>query len=307
MSIRRDQRGQSAVYVVVFLTVLLGMAATVLDVGSWYREHRAAQATADAAALGGAQALPENPGQAQGQAIEYADKNGGGLNPSQVTFSSTDYSNDTISVSVHRTAPGFFAKVFGIDSVSVNAKASARAFIPGETKYLAPIVVNITHPLLSGGGCPCYGPSNPTVLPLSKTGAPGGFNLITLEDDGTGTVGTSTLASWITDGFQDYLPLRQYYSDPGAKWNNSSIQGALNGRIGTELLFPVFDTLNDSGSNAEYRVIGWVGFHLTDKVAAGGSSGSISGWFTRVIWQGLPASNPNSVPDLGVRSIVLTD
>jgi Flp pilus assembly protein TadG len=308
MSIRRDERGQSIVYVVVFMTVLLGMAAAVLDVGFWYREHRSAQATADAAALGGAQALPDNPGQAQGQAIDYADKNGGGLPPQNVTFSSTNYTNDTINVLVHRTAPGFFAKIFGIDSVAVNAKASARAFIPGETKYLAPITVRITHPMLNDcGGKPCFGASYPTTLPLDKTGAPGGFALINLNDDITGSVGASTLAGWIDNGYDDYLPLRQYYSGPGAKWNNSSIQDALNRRIGTELLFPVFDDLVSGGSNAEYRVIAWVGFHLTDKTVTGGDSGSISGYFTRVIWKGLPASNPSSMVDLGVRSIVLTD
>ena len=47
----RSERGQSTVLTLVFLTVLLGMAALVLDVGSWYRTKRAEQSTADAAAL----------------------------------------------------------------------------------------------------------------------------------------------------------------------------------------------------------------------------------------------------------------
>ena len=54
-----NQKGQSMVVSVVFLTVLMGMAALVIDVGSWYRAHRAAQSTADASALAGAQALPD--------------------------------------------------------------------------------------------------------------------------------------------------------------------------------------------------------------------------------------------------------
>jgi Flp pilus assembly protein TadG len=304
MRIRREERGQSVVLIVLFLTVILGMAAAVLDVGSWFREHRDAQATADASALAGAQGLIQSPGQGQLDALAWADKNGGGVTPSQVTFTGSD----TINVQVHRSAPGFFAKAFGIDSVQINTKASARIFSPGETKYLAPIVVSKFHPMLNDCGGPCFGASYPTTLPLDKTGAPGAFNLINLNDDVTGTVGASDLADWIDYGYDGYLNLRQYYSDPGAKWNNGQIQGSLDRRIGTELLFPVFDTLNSGGSNAEYRVIAWVGFHLTDKTVASGSSGSISGYFTRIIWQGLPASSSGGTPlDLGVRSVMLVD
>jgi hypothetical protein len=306
MSIRRDERGQSAVYVVVFLTVLIGMASAVLDVGSWYRANRAAQSTADAAALAGAQSLPSNTSTARALALNYADKNGGGVDPSLITISNTKGPNDTISVKVHRNAPGIFSKIFGISTVAIHGKASARSFIPGEAKYLAPIVVRNTHPMLNNCGGPCFGSGYPTTLPLDKTGAPGAFNLINLNDDAQGTVGASTLADWINKGYDDYLPLRQYYSDPGAKWNNSTIQAALNVRIGTELLFPVFDVLQGTGSNAEYRVIAWVGFHLTAKVVSGGDTGSISGYFTRIIWQGLEATG-GPPPDLGVRTVILTD
>ena len=306
MSIRHDERGQSVVIFVVFLVALLGMAAVVLDVGSWYREHRAAQATADAAALAGAQSLPIDPSNAAQLALDYANKNGGGLAPSDITISSTKTPNDTISVKVHRGAPGFFSQIFGISTVKIQTKASARTFVPGEAKYLAPIVVRNTHPMLNNCAGPCFGVAYPTTLPLDKSGAPGGFNLIDLDNDSTGTVGASTLADWITNGYGGYLDLREYYSDPGAKWNNSSIQGALNARIGTELLFPVFDVLQGTGSNAEYRVIAWVGFHLTAKVAASGTTGSISGYFTRIIWQGLEATG-GGPPDLGVRTVILTD
>ena len=54
----RSDKGQATVLTLVFLVVLLGMAALVLDVGSWYRADRAVQSTADAAALAGAQKLP---------------------------------------------------------------------------------------------------------------------------------------------------------------------------------------------------------------------------------------------------------
>ena len=58
----RSERGQAAVLSVVFIAALLGAMAMVLDVGSWFREQRATQSAADAAALAAAQALPENTG-----------------------------------------------------------------------------------------------------------------------------------------------------------------------------------------------------------------------------------------------------
>ncbi len=101
------------------------MAALVLDVGSWFRAQRDTQAAADASALAAAQALPDEPGTASALAGEYVDKNGGGART--ITFTSKNVANDTVSVRVERPTPGFFARVFGVNSVQVGAKATARA------------------------------------------------------------------------------------------------------------------------------------------------------------------------------------
>jgi Flp pilus assembly protein TadG len=304
MSIRRDQRGQSVVYFVVFATVLVGMVAAVLDVGSWYRAHRHAQATADAAALAGAQGLPDEPSTARQLALDYAGKNGGGLEPSDISITSSKNANDTVQVKVHRNAPGVFAKIFGITSVSINAKAAARAFVPREAKYLAPIAVDKKHPMLNNCVGPCFGPSYPTTIPLGKAGAPGAFYLLNL-DNGKGGTGPGILSSWILKGFDGYLPINEYYSDPGAKWNSSQIMSAMQARIGTVLLFPIFDDIKGTGANAQYNVIGWAGYYLTGFTASG-SSGSISGYFTRTIWAGLEATSGGDPPSLGARSVILS-
>src|SRR5690348_13375576 len=96
----RTERGQATVLTLVFLVVLLGMAALVLDIGSWYRADRATQSTADAAALAGAQALPNSTADASSLASQYADKNGSGLD--SVSFSNSYGPNDTITVQVKR-------------------------------------------------------------------------------------------------------------------------------------------------------------------------------------------------------------
>jgi Flp pilus assembly protein TadG len=309
MKIRNDN-GQATVITVVFLVVLLGMAALVLDVGSWYRADRATQSTADAAALAGAQALPYDTNNGRSLAQQYADKNGGGVTSSDITISSSPYGpNDTIQVHVHRTAAGVFTKLFGVASVGVGSRATARASLMQSAQYVAPIGVNIKHPNLKGtSSCPCFGPGNMTTLPLGKTGAPGSFDLLNIDGSMGGT-GGQTLADWILHGYSGYLPIGSYLSDTGAKWNDSLVQNALEQRIQTDpvLLFPVYDKLSGSGSNAIYHVVGWVGFHMTGHTA-NGSGGSITGYFTDVVWDGIEStSSDGSNPDLGARVVKLID
>jgi len=307
MNLKRNQSGQALVLTVVFLVSMLGMSALVLDVGSWYRSKRNLQATADSAALAGAQALPDTPSSASGLAGQYAQKNASDLATADYSVGSNIVPNDQITVHITRPAPGFFAKLFGIDSVNVGATATAESEGMAQARYVAPITVRNTHPMLAGPGCPCYGPQNETTLPLGKTGAPGAFDLIDLNGDATGTVGASTLADWIQNGYGDYLGLGDYFSDPGAKWNNSTIQAALQARFGTELLFPVYDTLIGSGSNAKYHIIAWAAFHL-ESVTADGSSGSITGYFTDIVWDGIAATTAGGGgPNFGVHTVQLID
>ena len=196
---------------------------------------------------------------------------------------------------------------YGIDSVDVGAHATAQTEGMSAAKYVAPIAVKNTHPMLAGGGCPCFGQQNETTIPVGSTGAPGAFALVNLLNGGQGTSGASTLADWIQKGFQDYLPIGGYFSDPGVKFNSNQIQDALNLRLGTEMLFPVYDTLTGQGSNAEYHVIGWVGFHI-ESVDAQGNNGSLTGWFTQVIWDGLAATTPTGGgPNFGAHTVQLVD
>ena len=301
----RSDRGQATVLTLVFLVVLLGMAALVLDIGSWYRADRATQSTADAAALAGAQALPSSPTNANTLSLQYVTKNGGG-SPS-VTFSTKYLTNDTVKVNVTKPAQGVFTKLFGVRTVTVGSHASARASLMDQAKYVAPIGVNILNPKLKGTTtCPCFGSTNLTVLPLGKTGAPGAFDLLNIDSSHGGT-GPSILASWILKGYDGYLSLGDYFSDAGAKWNSSEVQNALNARDNTELLFPVYDTIKGTGSNAQYHVIAWVGFHMTAHEEHG-STGSITGWFTEVVWTGIASTKAaGGQPNLGARVVNLVD
>ena len=95
-------------------------------------------------------------------------------------------------------------------------------------------------------------------------------------------------------------------SAPSANFHSDYIRNALGDRLGTDLLFPVYGPpITGSGSNAEYDIVGWVGFVPTS-FHISGSSSSIEGYFTQVIWKGL-ADDTGSVPDFGVRVITLVE
>jgi hypothetical protein len=300
MNAHRRERGQAAILTVLFLVVLCAAAAAVLDVGSWYREDRDLQATMDAAALAGAQALPEDPGEATALAEQYATKNDGGLDSTAVT--STKIANDTIEVVGSRPAPGFFSKILGIDSVTVNATAKARTGILATARWAAPIAVDERHPFLQGKRW-----GEETTLELDSLG-PGAYRLINI--DGTyGGTNPATLGDWIRDGFEGEAPLGDYYSDPGAKYNtNPNFKSALEDVIATgpELLFPVYRSYREQGAGFVYEIVGWVGFVITDFEIKGSKDNVITGHFTQVIWDGIYSEA--AVPeDFGARAVSLIE
>jgi Flp pilus assembly protein TadG len=312
-----NERGQSMVLALVFLTVLMGMSALVLDVGSWYRAHRAAQSTADAAALAAAQGLTDT-SLATSLATSYANKNGGGLSAAGgITFSTKWMTNDTVAVKVTRPAPGFFAKLFGIRSVNVSGRATARAYNVSSARYVAPIVVHYKHSLLhctqsAHPTCnPTFGQS--TTLTLSDLHQPGGgsgagsFGLINLNKlDDTGNIGAGTLADWLVHGFDQDMDLGQYNSAPSANFNNSQFLSALDSVRNKEVLFPVYRLLQGPGANARYDIIGWIGFYIRS-YTADGSNGTLTGEFSRYIAEGIPAEGGGGPPDTGVHEIELVN
>jgi Putative Flp pilus-assembly TadE/G-like/von Willebrand factor type A domain len=128
--------GQALIMVVLFLAVLLGMAAMVLDVGYAYYTHRSLQASADAAALAGAQELPD-PARAQTIAHDYGSSTGGKNQRDNVANVTTSVSTkciqsvpgcdpvNAITVEERAVVDTMFAKVLGVDHFTVRAKATA--------------------------------------------------------------------------------------------------------------------------------------------------------------------------------------
>ena len=307
----KSERGQAFVLATVAMVMCCGMAALVLDVGNWFRDKRRLQGTADAAALAGAQQLPLDPSAAKDLALSYADKNGGDVAGADIVVTSQYQANDTIAVKAQRNDPGIFSRVIGATSADLTASAKARVGPPAQALNVAPMVVFCGHSLIqncNNNHTPDFG--IPTTMDYNPMGAPGAFGMLNLDGE-NGTIGSSTEATWINQGFNKYLGLGKYQSDPGAKFSSQNIQGALDDRIGTVLLFPVYKTLTGTGQNAEYDIIGWIGFYLTS-YDVHGNSATLHGYFVSYIAQGILAqSSPGSggVPSsyFGVKSIQLIE
>ncbi len=119
----KGEAGQSAVLIALTLVVICGFAAFAADIGVIAVDKGELQNAADAAALGGAYELP-TAASARSKAVYYAGLNG--VESSNIT-ATTPYNGDSkkIEVVCTRTVNYTFARVFGLTSTTVTARAVA--------------------------------------------------------------------------------------------------------------------------------------------------------------------------------------
>ena len=314
----RDERGQAIVFVIAILTVLIGIGALVIDGGSWFRTQRHLQTAADAAALAGAQDLP-NAGLAQPSALDYAQRNYTALPAPTVTFPSTPPQcgpNSCINVAAQTSAPGILSRIYGavFNNVTVQAHARAGVFVPSMMKNLAPVAVKNTAACAAISPA-CYGQTVTVAFDESNV-ASSTIGLIDLTCHSTANtacgvnagIGANELKGWIETGFADALPVQQWY---GVKTGQTigPIRQGFTDRVGVPLFFPVFDTVNQSGSNWYFHVIGWAAFVIhngPNDIKWTPSTKSLTGHFVQYIAADLPAGDPISdTNNFGVRVISL--
>jgi Flp pilus assembly protein TadG len=131
----KEEDGQALVLIALTLVVLFGISALVLDVGRAYVVKRHLQASADAAALAGAQELPD-PSAATSFAQSYSGNPGAKnadnhLPPVSTTVTTKCLSKTTCNpvnaLVVEETTfvPTLFAKVLGINGFTIKARATA--------------------------------------------------------------------------------------------------------------------------------------------------------------------------------------
>ena len=298
-----DARGQSVVVVVVGLTALIGMAALVIDGGSWYRAQRHIQTAADAAALAGAQELPLDPSAARTKAREYALLNYSDMPDPAVNVPDAA----TIDVVAEdRDIPGLFAPVLSdtFKLLTVHAEAQAKVFAPEQLKDVAPIGVSKDKACIVLDP-DCFGPEHPVTMTFSEVDDPTKSKFGLLDLNRSGGASTGEMKDWLENGYPDYLPINTAY--PPANGEKNGIQQQLEDAAEHQrvLLFPVYDPAK---SITDYYVIGWAAFVIDDVVSWSGQDHELIGHFVTFIATDLAAGNPITDPtnDFGVHVITLT-
>lgn len=133
---KRSESGQTLVFSIVFLAVLMGFAGIVIDGGMFFVERRDMQGDADAAALAAVRELPASTGLASSVAVDYVenqntdDANSGGVT---ITNNST-----RIQVIAEREVEGAFMGFFGISTPTISASATAEVKQTGALPQMLP-------------------------------------------------------------------------------------------------------------------------------------------------------------------------
>ncbi len=300
--LRKDESGQAIVLMTVALAAVMGMCALVLDVGAWYRQHRHQQAVADASALAGAQALPENPSSAVSLANSYASANNGSL--ATVGVSQLVRPNDKITVTTNTSHPGFFSGVLGINAVSVKTRAAAIAGPPAAAAYVSPITVDDNPQVLCGPSC--FGAS--VYLGFNHSGSyPGIWTEAGVSNlDGSGTPSSSAVAGWLTNTYAGPVTLKSYPGFAPAMFNSPEVQAALKALIGKSIIVFVHSSGGPKGTGP-YAEIGWASFVIQSVgVRPDGISGFMTGYFSTATVRGTPSTDP-SARYFGVKAISLIE
>ena len=220
-----NERGQVVIIAALLIVSLLGMTALVVDVGSIYEERRQTQTVADAAALAGAQDLPEYPEQAIQTAIVYADLNGVAISEDNIQISETYVPYDTITVTpTDVDVPLFFAKVLNVNSVTVSATATAIAGGPKSMDGLMPWSI----PMDDYPDGLEYGERYELKVGPHDHEAPGWFQLMAFDGTGAAVYGDTIVDGCKTEVFIEdppYLTLKGNKAGP----TESSIDERLEG------------------------------------------------------------------------------
>jgi Flp pilus assembly protein TadG len=220
--VTRNCRGQTAVLFALALVALLGAVALCTDVAVMYANWEAMQKAVDAAALAGANHLPEDPDTATSTARTYAQHNG--LATGEITIAVAP-DNSNITVQAARNVPYYFGRVLGLTNQMVRVAATA-----AEPSSISKVgCLNTTNAVCAEGAygtstgdyplipigldyTTAYNYDQPVTLNQGQVG-PGNWGSLAL-----GGVGGSNLRTNVADGYSGPVAVGDWVTtEPGKK------------------------------------------------------------------------------------------
>ncbi|MGC8786697.1 MAG: pilus assembly protein TadG-related protein [Anaerolineae bacterium] len=291
----KRESGQVLVIVTLFLVGMLAMLALVIDGGNIYLQRRAMQNAADAGAIAGARVLALNgtPSEAQAAVQEYT------VQRNQADSCTSVIQGSVVTAIAHKSVAMTFARIVGINQVSVSAQASATFRPVREAHGLAPIAVqNFDYQY----------EQTYTIWDDTKDRDPesgdisgayrGWLNLECVYPMSCGDGGASQLKEWMRNGYPGVVQQNMWIrGSSGTK--TSVLQQA---RVGQLLLIAVYDGIQELyPGKSYYRVKKFAAFKITAVHFTGNPKG-LEGKFKGYVIPGAPSDGE----DGGLRTIVVT-
>ena len=294
----KNEEGQAIIMVTVLVIVWIALIGVVVDIGNAYAQRRHAQNSADAAAIAatGELARGENTTNHRvlAKAKEYAQHNN--IDPNTVVANYFRFDPDTqamtslgavpdntglppanangVDVTLGKTFPTYLVQVLGRTELSAGAESAGQftrgACIAGDTGTgLFPIAVakSLFHNDRDEDEV-AYGE---TYRIWGDKTSPGNFHWISWNDD-SGHTSEGTLVQNMANTSRSgrWSVGSHVYAGPGVKDSNS-VKAELDVRIAdtnplkpARVLLPVYDTLDGTGENVRYHVVGFAWFRLTE-------------------------------------------
>lgn len=296
LRILRNQKGAVAALIAIAATVLLGMAAMVVDVGMLYLNRIQLTNMADAAVLAGVQELPGNPANAVSTALAYARQNGRNDDTVQAIVSG---GNTVLTVTASRTVGLLFAQVFGQTNSQIPATAGATVQAISGVSGAAPFgvekqsfVFGEDYILKSGSGS------------VSGSGHPGNFGGLAL-----GGNGASVYRDNIQYGYSGKLAIGDWISTEPGNMSGPTNQG-VDYRVSLDpaatfetvsrgspriVIVPVIDSLAGNGRH-DVQIVGFAAFFL-EGTGGNGNNNYVTGRFMNMVVAGDIA---NTTTDYGL-------
>lgn len=290
-----DNRGNVAIILCLFITVLFGFTAYVLDIGMIYIERTKLSNAIDSAVLAAVLELTNDDIKAKVVAEEYLEKNNVDPNLTAITISED---NKSIQIEGVKNVKHSFAQIIGIGSSNVKAKTKA-IVAPAKSvnSGIRPFAVEVQD-------FP-YGD-----LVTLKEGAGGGYHgnygAVALGGQGANVFRENALYGYSgTISVGDYIntepgniagvsnELKNYINSEYSDFNNFS-------RDSIRLwIIPLVDSLDVDGKN-QILVVGFATFYVEDVTNKSGKI-EINGRFVRYVLNSTVDMNLNDTGAYGAK------
>jgi len=279
----RDERGAVIVMVAISISVLLGIAALVVDHGHNLSEYRRLTTGTDAAALAAAASYGAGNDGCQTTAADYLARNAAeaAMTDCLVFGDSVGGTFGWVIVDADLDVEQYFAKTLGHDIVTVHNKSAAVFGIPTTTYShvrpmglcLASLENNAIYAAWQAG------PQDQESLPVrvlynkehpdSCGTTTGNWGFADFDGGGNSNIDT---VDWIENGYLGPVGVGYYDGDPGAI--SGSHKQALQSLVDRQLVFwlPGFETSSGLGANVSYYVSDFLPVRLVDFKTNGNES-----------------------------------